>query len=457
MAHNSFLKKYIAPGSLLSEAFLENSDACAESRRCILISNLATGLITSLTAGVYFTGLMLAMGANEAYIGYANAIMSFSGLFQLLTPLILERFPRRKVLLLIAKAFYHFLNIVVIGVIPLLPIGQTAKLVLFMVTLILLNALNHIAAPGISAWQMQSLPLEKRGHFYTVSNTGVSVLSKISTFLAGVLVDRFELDSISAFQIPPALYAILLLRVAAAIFALIECVCFARIKEFPYETVPQNTSCHGLRLLAMPLKNKLFMITISVSVFWSFVVGIVGQYFNIYLLEDVHMSYSLISLGGFISMPIAILSTPLWYRAMRHITWPKLFAITLLGNAFAYACNPFITSSTLFIYFFCIICGTFFDVCLNILNSNLVYLQLPTSNRTAYFSLYSILKLLATFLGNYTGILFIQMSGNFRFSLFGFSLGNKQYISLFSSALFVLLAIWTFSLCRKKEYNTRIV
>jgi hypothetical protein len=142
---------------------------------------------------------------------------------------------------------------------------------------------------------------------------------------------------------------------------------------------------------------------------------------------------------------------------MRKFTWPKLLTVTLLGNAFSYFCNPFITSSTLFIYFFCIVCGTFFDVCLNVINSNLVYLHMPKANRTAYFSLFSILKLLGTFLGNYTGILFIQLTGSFRFTLFGFSLGNKQYISLLSSALFVALAIWTFSFSRNKEYNTRIV
>ncbi|MBQ3530111.1 MAG: MFS transporter [Oscillospiraceae bacterium] len=457
MARFSFFRKLTAPGSLLGEAFLENSDGCAGSRRCILGSTVTTGLITTMTAGVYFTGLLLAMGASESYIGYTTAITSFSGLFQLLTPLLLERFPRRKSILLMAKIVYHFLNIIVIGVLPILPIATPLKLVLFMVTLIALNAINHIATPGISAWQMQSLPLEKRGHFYTVSNTGVAVLNKISAFLAGILLDRFEADGTSAFGISPTLTAILLIRAGALVCAVLECCFYAKTKEFPYETASDNTPAGGLRLLALPLADKRFMKTISLPVFWGFVVGIVGAYFNIYLLEEVHMSYSLISLGGFISMPVALLSTPLWYKAMRKFTWPKLLTVTLLGNAFSYFCNPFITSSTLFIYFFCIVCGTFFDVCLNVINSNLVYLHMPKANRTAYFSLFSILKLLGTFLGNYTGILFIQLTGSFRFTLFGFSLGNKQYISLLSSALFVALAIWTFSFSRNKEYNTRIV
>lgn len=434
--------------SYIRETFFDRNDPLCKGRRCILGSSFTDGIITSLTSGVYFTGLLLAMGASEAYIGYTSAVISFSGIFQLLSPLLLEKLPRRKGLLIGAKLIYHLLNIVGIGLLPFLPVATELKLVLFMLALIVMHACNYIAAPGISAWQMQSLPTDKRVHYYSVSHLGIAVLNKVSAFLAGLLLDRFEADSISLFGASPTVTAILLLRCGALILMLIELGCFIGIREFPYRA---DTKQPGLRLLLQPLKNSLFMRTIALPVVYNFIVAIVGEYFNIYLLEDVKMSYSLISLGGFFSMPVAILAAPLWHRAIGKVSWPKLLAVGLLGNALAYALNPFITVSTLPIYFFCIICGTYFGVCLNNVHSNLIFLHMPQESRTAYFSFYSILVLVSKFLGTNTGILFIRLTGDLRFRLLGINIGNKQAISFLSAALFVLLAFFALRCNRDKK------
>ena len=457
MARLSFMKKLTAPGSYLHETFLEDSDGCAKGRQCILVGTLSASIITSLTAGIYFTSLMLAMGASETYIGYVTAIISFSGLFQLFAPLLLEKLPRRKELLLAARSIYYLLDIVAMGVIPLLPIGHALKLVLFMVTLVLLHAINYIATPGISAWHMQSLPMTKRVNFYTISNVGTTILNQISAFLAGLLLDHFEANTLSFRSMSPTMTAIIILRLVALLFAALECRKYACVKEFPYEADPSMHTEKGIRLLMQPLKDKLFMRTIFIPVAWTFITGIVGQYFSIYLLEDVKMSYSLIALGGFISTPITVLSTPLWYRTIRKLSWPKVLAIGQLGNMLAYFCNALITGQTQAFYFLCIILGSCFGTCINIVHSNLVYLHMPTSNRTSYFSFYSILTLLASFLGVYFGILFITLTNGIPFPFFGFYMGNKQYINLVSVLLYFVLSLFTLSYCRRKEHNISVV
>lgn len=448
MARKPLLPDYIR------ETFLERSDPLSRSRRCILGSSLTDSLITTLTSGVYFTGLLLAMGAGETYIGYTTAVISFSGIFQLLSPLVLEKLPRRKGLLIGARLAYHLLNILGIGILPFLPISTGTKLGLFMAMLILMHGCQYLAAPGISAWQMQSLPMDKRVHYYSVSHLGIAILTKITAFLAGVLLDQFELGAVSLFRISPTITAILVLRGAALLLALAECCFYSRIPEFPYET--DEAHRNGLKLMALPLGDRRFMGTVIFPVIWSFIVGIVGQYFSIYLLENIKMSYSVISLGGFFSMPAAILAAPLWHRVLQKKSWPVLLAIGLLGNAVAYICNAFITADTLLIYFFCILCGTFFDVGLNNVHSNLIYLHMPEASRTAYFSLYSILMLAGKFLGNNAGILFIRLTDSLHFRLLGFDIGNKQAISFLSAALFIVLGVTALTLGRKKEYNVRL-
>ena len=454
MAHLSFWKKLTAPGSYLNETFLDDSDGCARGRRSILLGTLSAGMITTLTAGIYFTSLMLAMGASENYIGYVTAFTSLSGIFQLFAPLILEKLPRRKGLLLSAKILYYILDIAVIGIIPLLPIHETLRLVLFMATVIIMHAVNYLATPGISAWQMQSLPMSKRVNFYTLSNIGTMILNQATAFLAGVVLDTFEGNGLSWGRFSPTLTAILLLRVAALVIAAMECRSHAKVREFPYDTDPAGKL--GWRLLFAPLKDKLFMRTILIPVGFSFTCGIVGQYFSIYLLEDVKLSYFVIALGGFLSTPLTVLATPVWYKAVRKIVWPKILALAQLGNMIAYALNAFITPNTKAVYFICIFIGSAFAACINIVHSNLVYLHMPTANRTSYFSFYSIAMLLASFLGVNTGILFISATNTLQLSILGFQMGNKQYINLVSASLFLVLAACTFSYSRKADHNITI-
>ena len=82
---------------------------------------------------------------------------------------------------------------------------------------------------------------------------------------------------------------------------------------------------------------------------------------------------------------------------------------------------------------------------------------MPAANRTSYFSFYSILNLLASFLGVNTGIFIINSTSNLRLSILGFDMCNKQYLNLVSASLFLILAACTFSYCRKEEHNIKIL
>lgn len=439
---HSFLKKIQAVTKFnLWDTFCENDDGHAGDRRNILLGNFLSGMLNAITNGVYFTGLMLAMGASETYVGYVAAVISFCGFFQILSPLLLEGLPRRKALLLTAKVVHLLLNTVVIGVIPLLPIGNIWKLALFMTTLIVVHITNAIMQPGITAWHLQSIPQSKRVDFYAANNLGVTLLSQISALLAGVFLDKMELEGWSLGAISPTLTAILILRLAALLLGSAECFCFCRVQEDSY-TLPTEKK-NRFHLLLTPMKDRVFLRTISNQVFWSVSVTLVGQYFSIYLLEDVQMSYSLISLGGFLSMPLALLATPIWARAMRNKDWMQVLLIAQLGTMVAYVMNAFITPDTLYIYFLCILCGGTFNPGVNIAYSNLLYRDMPEANRTAYISLHAILLQLANFLGNSTGIWFITNTRQLRLPVLGFLMGNKQYINLLTAAIMLLIALYT--------------
>ena len=427
----------------IQETFLVDTDGHAASRRNLLFGNFFSAIGGNLVAGVYFTSLMLAIGASEAYIGYTGTIASICGLFQFLSPLIMERFPRRKGLITLLRSLYYFLNIVVIGILPLLPIANKLKLILFMVTLVIVNITANLASPGMSIWHFQCLPTGKRINFLAINNITSMIFSYTSAFLAGLLLDKFELESISLGNIPPTLSAILLLRVVALIMAVIENIFFYRIKEDPYPVSTDHNTRMGLKFLLIPLKNRKFMTTISIMIIWTLLTSMIGQYYTIYLLEDVKMSYTLLSLTNVIALPIYFISNPMWSRILAQKNWPKVLMTAQLLYTLSFICNALVTSSTIWLYFASIFACLLADPGVSLIHTNLLHDNIPEENSTTYISLYSVLIQLTAFISQYIGIQIFTLTGDSTLRLFGMDMCNKQYMNLLTAVLIVFVCLYT--------------
>ena len=435
----------------IRETFCADTDGHAGCRRSLLSGNCFSGMVSSLTAGIYFTGLMLAMGASDVYIGYVASIISFCGFFQILSPMILERLPRRKKLVMGVYATYHFLNIGLVGVLPLLPVANNVKLVLFMVTLLILNIANNLVSPGMLTWHLQCIQNnKKRIGFFAISNMISTVLNNATVLLAGLFLDKFEADNIMIGNISPTLSAILILRGVALVLAVIEVICYGKVKENPYAVEDGQQKSPGIRLLLRPLKNKAFLSAISVTLIWTFSTAIVGSYFSIYLLEDVHMSYSLISLVGMLSVPLNLLVSPAWTKFLQRKPWHKAILVSQLLTIAAYALNPVVTVERTWFYMVCIGLGTLASPGTSLAHSHLTYAYMPEENRTAFVSFNAVLGQIFAFLGTNVGVLFIQFSENMSVNVLGLQMGSKQMINWISAALMLMLCVYTQIFVRKK-------
>ena len=437
----------------IQETFVVDTDGHAASRRNLLFGNFFSSIGANLVAGVYFTSLMLAMGASESYIGYTATIGSICGLFQFLSPLIMERFPRRKGLIILLRSIHAFLNIVVIGIIPLLPVANDVKLILFMVTLVIVNITANIAAPGMSIWHFQCLPAHKRTNFLAINNVTSMIFSYVSAFLAGLLLDKFELDAISLWNISPTLSAILLLRVVALITAVIENIFFFKMKEDPYPVSDASNTQKGLKFLLLPLKNRPFMRTISIMIIWTLLTGMIGQYYTIYLLEDVKMSYTLLSLTNVIALPIYFISNPMWSRILARKPWAKVLMAAQLLYTLSFICNALVTASTVWLYFASIFACLLADPGVSLIHTNLVYDNMPAENSTTYISLYSVLIQVTAFISQYIGIQIFTLTGDSTIRLLGMDMCNKQYMNLVTAVLIVFVCLYTKLVSKKLPHG----
>lgn len=428
--------------SIVTEVFSDNSDGRVTGRRGMLIGNFMTGFVSNLIMGNYFVGLLLAMGADDIYISYINMATTICGFVQFISPLLLERMPRRKNFLMIMRVIYHTLNIVVVGLIPIIRADQMFLFAAMLITIILVNSISALCSPGYSIWHMQSLPAEKRANYFTVSNLGGTIFNIIVTFTAARFVDTMELKNVSVGGISPTVTALLILRVIALAGAALELFAFSKIKEYPYESDANAKNNRGLRLLFSPAANKMFMMTISIQIIWTFACALIGKYFDIYLLDIVDMSYTYLSLSGIVSTPVIIIMTPVWAQLLRRHKWYNMMAIAVAGYSLAYIGNMLVMSSTQWMYIVVLLLCYLFNPCINIMFSTLLYMNMPEINRTAYLSFYALCTTLASFIGNILGTVFMNATNGMDITLFGTSFTNYQYLNFVQFVFIIGIAVY---------------
>jgi len=429
-------KRFAGIQSFFYDALIENGDGRASDRRARLYSSYFSSIAGSMVSGMYFTGLLVKLDASDEYIAYINMIISASTFIQMLAPFLMERFSKRKNLLLTLKAITWFLNIVFIAAIPFLPVSKMTQLALFMLTVIAIYTLSALTAPGLGIWQMQCLPHSKRADYFSVSSLTSSLINLPTSFLVALLLDTVNEANITLGTFPPELLGFYILRIFAVIAAVFEMKFLLRMKEYPYEEEnnPKERK-NSLSLFILPLKNRAFMQTIAIMVLYNFAAGIIGQYYTIYCLDIVNLSYTYLNFSSMVCMPITLIMTPIWAKLINRFGWFKMLVFGISGYTLAILSNAFVTTTTQYVYILVSCFCAMFGPCTSINFSNIPYMKMPSSNQTVYLSFSTVITSLGLILGNLVGLPLFRVTDGIVLRLFGFDMLNYQYICILQGIL----------------------
>lgn len=429
----------------VGEVFIRSADGLADGRRSILTGNIFNNLALNLTSNLFFTGLLLYLLRGESTasqngaIGLMGVITFACGMVQIFAPVVWERFRSRKKTLLIVRCVYHFFNIICVGMIPILPFPAHTRLVFFAAAVALLNLLVNFSNPGFAIWHMSLIPIRLRSMYFATTNMVFPVLNTLATVSAGLLLDSMK----------GAGYeygGFLLIRAAALCAALLELWFFSKIPELPYESTGEKPRFRAI--FTLPWKSVPYMLCTLVALLWTFSVTIVGQYFNAYLLDDVGMSYTFLSSIGIINIPLILFLTPLWSRLVNRFSWLPTLGVSILLYSVAYVVNAFTTAQASFLYYLSVIVGNMNAPGINIVFGNLPYLHMPKKSQTNYIAFYATVTNLAGLAGSFFGRFIVEATGNFRITIFGVSMQNKQYINLITFLLLLVTVSVIFAVDR---------
>ena len=402
----------------------------AKSRKYIFSWNASASIAQNITGGNFLVGLYSILKVGDVLLGLLTTIIQLCCVSQIFSPLLLERFKRKKTVLLVTRIFFYGLYIFMLGLIPYLPLGENQRISFLVATLVMAYVINSLASPGYSVLHIRSIPEGSRADFFSILSLLNNICIYVFVLLCGYIVDYFRNRG-------NFLAGITAVRIIALAFAAFEIYSHCHIHEFDE---PANEGKHRIQNPFMPLKNKQFTICVVLTGFYSFFANIPGLYYSSYLVNDVVAPYSFLGSVYFLSVPCMIVFVPFWNSVIKKKSWFGTIWIALILLFFHYFSLLFVNGENYkvlytitMIYYFSIVPGV------NIVISNLPFYRLPEGDRTVYLAFWAGYNSFMAMLGLLSGSLFIATTGSFSIDFLGWHIYNKQLIMLLAgTSLFFL-------------------
>lgn len=427
-----FLEGWYAPG-----------DRMAPDRVRLLTCNYTSNVIGNLVGGTFWTGYLILLNAGDGFIGTMSMICTACNMLQFLAPLLLERFSSRKRLLTALRAILYAVNVGFVALIPAFPVGQQAKLAMVGASVFVVNIINALISPGISIWHVQSVPQNVRRYFYSIITMTVGAVVALVNLAGSKVMDLMTARG--------AEYGgILILRGFTLLLCALEIFLYSRIREYPYESSGERFRIRDL--VTQPFRERKYLFTVGVAFLWCFAANIPGSYYTVYLMRELKVSYSWITLISMINVPTVLVFTPLWRKILEKRSWFGTLTLALIGYLCHFVILAAVTKGALFLYPAALIVAFFFAVGINLAFTGIPYVNMPKKNQTVFIGFYSSAANLAALLGITLGKRFVLATEELRVSLLGIAMGNKQLLMLITAGMMVI-ATFGIAWIRKKVGN----
>lgn len=256
---------------------------------------------TTLTSGVYLSGLALLMGAGDMLVSYLSIILNICGVLIFFFSGALERFHSRKKLTVTLTVLSRLATLLIVAIPVLAP--QEARLWLFILTVVVAFTLQAQTTVVLNQWMLLFMDEKQSGRYISLRQTLVLVVTVILAALGGWWMDRMEGQYLG----------FLLIFVFAALMGLAEILLLLRTPDGPAATV-SSQRCTLRELIALPLKNKTFA-------------GFVLYIFLFYLLLYISDSYTMVYMMKYLALPYQTVN--LLYMI---ISVPQIFLLGFWGR-----------------------------------------------------------------------------------------------------------------------------
>ena len=407
--------------SLIDDWYIKG-DPGSPARLRLLSCQYVSNTIRAMIGGTFWTGLLLYLNAGDAFIGTVGIISTAMNMLQFAGPLLLEHFKKRKKMLIATRQLMWFIDIVFIGLIPLMPVPEKTKLVFAAIGVGLTNLINIFVSPGVAIWHMQTLPNRVRSGYFSLVTMTSGAMTALFTFLGGLVVDLFKARGLEY-------WGLMSLRLFACVLCVVECLLYMSIPEEPYPESKRGHSAKGL--LTGLVKEKTYLFTVAVVFMWQVSANIPGSYFSVYLLNDLNASYKFISLISAFQVPLILVMTPVWKKVLKKVGWMRTLYLAMGIFSLQYIAMALVNSQNYkWLYTGGTLLSYFFSLGISLAFTGIPYVNMPKENQTVFFGFYQTCTYVAALIGQSVGKRFILGMGDRVTPMLGMPMCGKQLIML---------------------------
>ena len=399
-------------------------------RLIALVSSLLTSFYNVFITGIFYTGFLSMYGISITGVGIVSFIPYIGGCFALFSPFVLKRFKKRKRVMLLSKLLFYGMYIVATTLMPLFVKSPDARLTWFVVILFLAYGQYALFSPGITVWFYNFYPKEneRRTRYIFYNQMFSSVMSSLVLLVSGLITDAVSGSSHQN-------TIILTLRYLAFFLVALDVFAQSRAKEFPYG---ESGKLKLSNVFTLPIKNRKFMMCMLLMFFWNFICNLNNGTWSYHLLNHMKYSYTLINCMSVSYTVILALTSKMWRKVLRKYSWVKTFGL----------CNLlFIPTEIMYFMMNRHLSGLYVPLSLwqnlisvgfNLSYANILYMNLPNENSTAYISFYSVGANLCALTGMVLGTWIVSLRADVPFIWLGFEVYMVQFTCLMR---FVTMAV----------------
>jgi len=415
-------------------------DAKGRGRVCMTVSTLLASVATQLTTGMFLTGYLLLFDMDKVSIGIVTFIPYITSLLSIFSPILLERFEKRRYILIAMKVFYYLVNILGVTILPQVISDSKLRLWGFVAIIFISNSINYLAGSGWTAWHANFLPDNMRLRYFQVSSCIISAFTYFFSLLAAFLGD-------SVAGGPNEQAALTFIRVVGLIVGILDCLVWLIPREFPYLSTERVKLSAVFRL---PVKNKKFMYIVALLTIHAFIYNILVAILYAWLLDDVKIGYSTISAWQATYFLFFLFFNKFYQKIIAKLSWYKSWALENILQGVHKALYVFLPLCPVPLFWILGILEHFISAFSQPIKSSLLYVALPEDDRTYYLSFQQIITNCATFLGMMFGTFIVAVIGERTLNVGGFFLSSTQVCAWIQAVLYFLFAFLCLKVSKSK-------
>jgi HEAT repeat protein/MFS family permease len=326
---------------------------------------------------VFLTGFALMIGANAFQIGLIAALGPLMSVVYLPAARLLEKAGRRKPYYLLVVCIHRIVYFALL-IIPFFaaqmpaPVRPWALISIVFISQFF-GIFNNVAW---MSWMSDIIPEEKRGVFFGRRNMICGGLWMGASYLLGWFLD-----------IHKTLFGYTLVYAGGVALALLALIFAMRQPDPPLAVSEKRLSIR--ELWSGIYGSRAFRNFLFFQIAWGFTTGMAGPFYNVYMLENLHISLAKITLWGIVGGIVGTISQPYWGTLGDRAGNRSTLLFALIGScmtAFGWLLVTPDNMEWMMIFIFAL--SGFFDTGAGLISFNILLGILPAKDKPSYIAVY---------------------------------------------------------------------